>query len=325
MNIQFPKVLSGSAFWSLVGLVVLWSAGMPFYFDDLALLLTSKSGAPAAYRWATTANTLLAASTALYVANLWFASDSAGRLASWLAGLGAMGLLADILTRAALPEIVGRSVAGLERGSVELSALIVALAVGLWLLAERMLVAREAGAFVMPVVMCGVAAQIWLINGSTGGSGFAAFSGLSAYWGQAFVVAQVIGYGAFLLAALAGILYLVRFGLEPGDRLLGGLPDLWRLYGLMVTALAIGLPVFTLAALLLGGWSLDSNGASWTSMSRSTWALLVLGVYGVLAWLLFRRPMQGLRLAWWSIVGFGVTQAAYIAMHLVPLAPNGFA
>jgi len=325
MKFQLPRSLSGSAAWSLLGLILLWSAGMPFYFDDLGLLLASEAGSPASYRWATAANTLLAASTALYVANLWFASDSAGRLASLLAGLGAAGLLADILIRAALPEIAGRSVTGLERGSFELSASFVALAVGLWLLAERTLNAREAGAFVMPVIMCGVAAQIWLINGSSGGSGLDAFAGLSGYWGQAFVVAQAIGYGAFLLTALLGILYLVRSGLEPGDRLIQGLPDLWRLYGLMVTTLVIGLPVFALATLMLGGWSLDSDGASWASISRGTWTLLVLGVYGALAWLLFRRPMQGLRLAWWSIVGFGVTLVGFIAVHLVPLAPSGFA
>ncbi|HSD59555.1 MAG TPA: hypothetical protein VLC55_01725 [Burkholderiales bacterium] len=321
MKFQLPRALPGSAAWSLLGLIVLWSAGMPFYFADLGLLLASAAEAPASYQWATAANTLLAASTALYVANLWFASDSAGRLASWLAGLGAAGLLADILIRAALPELAGRSVMGLERGSFEVSALFVALAVGLWLVAEWVLRAREAGAFVMPVVMCGVAAQIWLINGNSGGSGLNAFSGLSGYWGQAFVMTQVIGYGAFLLTALLGILYLIRSGLEPGDRLVQRLPDPWRLYGLMVTTLMIGLPVFALATLMLGGWSLDSG----DSLSRSTWTLLVLGVYGALAWLLFRRPMQGLRLAWWSIVGFGVTLVGFIAVHLMPLAPSGFA
>lgn len=325
MEFRLPRSGGGSAGWSLLGLVLLWCAGMPFYFADLGLLLAPGSEGLASYRWATAANTLLAASTALYVANLWFVSDGAGRAASWLAGLGAAALLADILVQAALPEVSGRSVMGLERGSFEFSALLVAVAVGVWLLAERILSAREAGAFVMPLIMCGVAGQIWFINGGAGRPGLEAFSGLSAYWGQGFLVAQVIGYGAFLLAALLGVLYLARAEVEPGKRWARYLPDPWRLYGLMVSALAIGLPVFVVAALMLGGWSLDAGSASWTAAVRSIWTLLVLGLYGALAWLLFRGAMQGTRLAWWSIVGFGVTLAGFIAAHLVPLASSGIA
>lgn len=322
MEFRLPGTVMGPAGWSLLGLLLLWCAGMPFYFQDLGLLLATEAGAPSSYRLVTAANTLLAASTALYVANLWFGSDSAGRLASWLAGLGAAGLLADIATRAVLPELAGRSVMGLERGGFELSALLVAIAVGTWLVVEQVLRARDAGAFVMPLIMCGVAGQIWLINGA-GRSGLGAFSGLSGYWGQAFLVAQVIGYGAFLLAALLGILYLARAGAQPGERWAKLLPDAWRLYGLMASTLAVGLPVFAVAALMLGGWSLDSG--SGIGAARSGWTLLVLALYGALGWLLLRGAMQGRRLAWWSVVGFGVTLAGYIAVHLVPQAPPGFA
>jgi ABC-type transport system involved in cytochrome c biogenesis permease subunit len=316
MSSLLPRPFPTGATLSIVVLVLLWLGGMPFYFQDVVALLQLDGEVPGSYRLATSSNTLLAASTALYLANLWLDGRGVARLASSLAGLGALGLLTDVALRAFWPEISGRAVSALDSAEYEAVALWVAVATVTWLAVEGGFRLHPVGAFVMPVIMCGVVAEIWLINGSTAGTGFAVFSGLAAYWGQAFIVAQFLGYGAFLLAACLGVLYLLFHDWEPRERAARRAPALWRLYELMVAALSVGLPLFAIAGIMLVGRAVDGSGSGWAG--AAVWTPLVLGTYGLLLWLLFRGPMAGPRLAWGSILGFGVTLLGYIAVHLLP-------
>lgn len=314
MNMPPRKVFPFGAGLSLLLLGMLWAGGMPYYFQDVAALLKADGNLSGTYRLATTANTLLAVSTALYVSNLWVESRRMGLIASVFSGLGALGLLLDVALRMFWPDLAGRVVGGVDSAEYEAVALWVALATMGWLVVERIFRIHPVGAFVMPVIMCGVVTEIWLINASTARSGFAVFSGLAAYWGQAFVVAQFIGYGAFLLAACLGVLYLLFRDWSPGAIARGRVAERWWLYEMMVATLSVGLPVFAVAALMhLGHW-LDSGDGT----GGSAWTVLVLVIYGILAWFLFRRPLAGERLAWGSILGLGTTLIGYIAVHLLP-------
>ncbi|HEX6828719.1 MAG TPA: hypothetical protein VF104_07045 [Burkholderiales bacterium] len=317
MNFLLPRPYPIAATLSVLVLALLWAGGMPFYFRDVALLLSLEGELPGSYRLATSANTLLAASTALYLANLWLDSRGAARLATWLAGIAALGLVMDVALRAFWPELSGRRVAGVDSSEYEAVALWVALATGAWLTAERTFRIAPVGAFVMPLIMCGVVAEIWLINGSTARTGVAVFSGLGGYWGHAFVVAQFVGYGAFLLAAGLGVIYLLFHDADPPERAALRVAASWRLYELMVAALSVGVPVFAIGGLMLLGSALDNSGSRWAG-STTAWAALVLGTYGFLLWRIFRRPMPGERLAWGSILGLGATLLGYIVVHLLP-------
>lgn len=314
MNTPSSRKAPVAAVLSLLLLAMLWAGGMPFYFQDVAVLLGAGDGIRATYRLATAANTLLAVSTALYFANLWLDSRRIGLAASGFAGLGVLGLLLDVALRAFWPDLSGRVVGGVDSAEYEAVALWVALATGAWLVTERAFRIQPLGAFVMPVIMCGVVTEIWLINASTAGSGLAVFSGLAAYWGQAFVVAQFIGYGAFLVAAGLGVLYLLFRDRAPAPRAGRRVTEPWWLSEMMVAALSVGLPVFALAALMLLGRWLDAGSGT----GGNAWTALVLVTYGGLFWLLFRRPLAGERLAWGSILGFGATLAGYIALNLLP-------
>jgi ABC-type transport system involved in cytochrome c biogenesis permease subunit len=312
MKLSQRKAFPYGAVLSLLFLGALWAGGMPFYFQDVAALLRAGSGLEGSYRLATAFNTLLAVSTALYVANLWLESARMGRIASLFAALGALGLLLDVALRVLWPDISGRVVGGVDSAEYEAVALWVALATLGWVAAERMFRIPSVGAFVMPVIMCGVVTEIWLINAGTAGSGLAVFSGLAAYWGQAFVLAHFIGYGAFLLAAGLGVLYLLFREWAPADG--RRFAERWWLYEMMVAALSVGLPVFAVAAFMLLGHWLDAR----SGLGGNAWVALVLGIYGILFWLLYRRPLAGERLAWGSILGFGATLMGYIALHLLP-------
>ncbi|HEX6827468.1 MAG TPA: hypothetical protein VF104_00660 [Burkholderiales bacterium] len=316
MNFLLPRPFPIAATLSMLVLALLWVGGMPFYLRDVALLLRIGEDLPASFRLATSANTLLAASTALYLANLWLESRGAARLATWLAGIAALGLVADVALRALWPELSGRTVAGVDSSEYEGVALWVAFATGAWLMAERTFRIAPVGAFVMPLIMCGVVAEIWLINASTARTGFAVFSGLDAYWDHAFVVAQFVGYGAFLLAACLGVLYLLFRDGNPSEGAALRATASWRLYELMVASLSVGVPVFAIGGCMLLGSALDNSGSRWAG--GTAWAVLVLGTYGYLLWRIFRRPMPGERVAWASILGLGATLLGYIVVHLLP-------
>lgn len=317
------------AAWGLPVLVALWAVGMPFYFQEAGALLGAGVRTGTSYRLATLANTLLAASTALHLASLWFCSDLTRRLAAWLAGSGAGCLALDILFRSAAAGIDGRALISVETVAYQLAALLVAVTVVGLLTAERTLRSTTAGAFIMPLVMGGVVTQIWLINHGAATPGFAVFAGLRAYWGQAYLVAQVIGYGAFLGAALLGILYLARYaaeelGMEERSAL-RALPGLWRLYSMMASAIAAGFPVFALAALMIVAWTVDGGAWDWASLARLAWVAGVVVLYGFLAGLLVWRAPSGPRLAVLSVLGFGVTLLGFVLLHAAGAGPEAVA
>ena len=319
-------VLDAKPAWGLGILVVLWVLGMPHYFEDARALLGVGLSVPG-YRLATAANALLAVSTALYFANLWLDNATARQLAPGLALAGAALLVVDILIRSIGWAESARTVITPESNAVEIVALITVALVVTAMLAEQAFRSAVAGAFVMPLVMGGVAGQIWLINHGMAGHGFSAFTGLRSYWAVAYLVAQVIGYGAFLAAALLSVLYLYRSRAEREGRseefTRNRIPGLWSLYAMIVSMLAVGLPVFLVAALFLSGWSVDVMAWTWRALALNAWALGVVVVFGIVAYGVFRRTMPGCRLATQVIVGFGVTLAAFTALHFLPDAKLG--
>jgi len=307
--------------WGLGVLAFLWVIGMPHYFQDAEALLGVGWSVPG-YRLATAANTLLAAATALYFTNLWLENETVRRLAPGLALTGAALLVLDLLIRSIGWAESARMVITPETNAFEMLSLVTAVLVVSTLLAEQAFRTAVAGAFLMPLVMCGVAAQIWLINHGSSGQGFAIFTGLGSYWGVAYLLAQVIGYGAFLAAALLSVLYLFRSRAEAEGRAEAyaarRVPGLWSLYGMIISMIAVGLPVCIVAALFLGGWSYDAAHWTWRGVALNVWAVGVVAVFGLLAHRVFTGSMAGARLATRVIVGFGVTLAAFTAIHYLP-------
>ncbi len=320
------RVLDAKPTWGLGILAILWLLGMPHYFEDARALVAAGLSVPG-YHLATAANSLLAASTALYFTNLWLENETVRRLSPGLALGGAALLVVDLLMRSIGWAESDRVIITAHTNAFELVALVTVVLVVSGLLAEQAFRTAAAGAFLMPLVMCGVAAQIWLINHGPAGQGFAAFTGLGGYWGVAYLLAQVIGYGAFLAAALLSFLYLFRSQAEREGRSeflsKRRIPGLWSLYAMIVGLIAFGLPVFLVAALFLSGWSIDATALTWRGLALNAWAVGVVVVFGFLAYRIFTRSMAGNTLATHVIAGFGVTLAAFTALHFLPDAGPG--
>lgn len=307
-------------FWVLSLITAIGVSGMPFYFEGVRQAFETPQPGFTSYQFTTWSNTLLAASTMIYLVNLGLRADGVGKCATGLAALGALGAMFGLLARwvelhDALP---GRVFTAPKL--YEVTAIFTALAVVVYLIMEAIYRNRSAGPFVMPIVMCAVAGEIWLVS-----HGFASpdyhIPVLTHYWAQAHALAHLIGYGALAVAAAMGALYLVRYHFEFSSSRDGGamhmLPDLWRIYNGIFVALAVGLAVFGLASILAVGWAVAVMGSEWKWATKETWALTVLLTYGAFFLAFYVRRMSGVGLAWWAILSFGATLICFLGISLL--------
>jgi hypothetical protein len=309
---------------------VLWFLGMPFFVQEIHVL-TGSGLAPASYRLATWGNTLVACATVLYVANLYFSLDRVGIWATRLAETGAAVLVADV--GAHLLGLIPSSLRGTQYSYVDfydMISVLVPMAVIWYLVVERVNRNRTAGALVMPVILCFIGLEIWLLAEHAGNRSALISGFFRDYWGHAYLLTHVIGYGAFVLAAVSGLLHLLREQIDHSKlRPIASrfLPDAWRTQQLIISAISVGVPVFALALFLAVGWGLGSETWKTYAWVKDLWITAVLTFYGVLLHRLFTRNMPGHRMAWLAVVGLGVTLAAFLGTEVValgmPAAPNG--
>jgi cytochrome c-type biogenesis protein CcsB len=133
------------------------------------------------------------------------------------------------------------------------------------------------------------------------------------------VPANFIGYGSFSLAAMVGLVFLLKGKMEavaPKAFLTQRLPELTLLDDVMYRAIALGFAFFTLATILGALWAAEAWGGYWSWDPKETWALIVWLNYA--AWLHMRltKGWHGTPMAWWSIVGFFVTLFAFLGVNM---------
>jgi cytochrome c-type biogenesis protein CcsB len=133
------------------------------------------------------------------------------------------------------------------------------------------------------------------------------------------VPANFIGYGSFSLAAMVGLVFLLKAKMvvvAPQGFLTKRLPELMLLDDVMYRAIALGFAFFTLATILGALWAAEAWGGYWSWDPKETWALIVWLNYA--AWLHMRltKGWRGNPMAWWSIVGFFVTLFAFLGVNM---------
>lgn len=311
---------------ALLALAVLWFLGMPFFLQEIRVL-TGSGLHTGNFRFTTLGNTLLATSTVLYLGTAVLSLERVGRWATRLAGAGALVLALDAVSHLLG---IGRFTVGdgvSMRDAYDAISVLVPMLVFLYLLAEHATRTRAGGVFVMPLMMCMIGAEIWLLAQGSGNRNFVA-DGFRAYWGHAYLVAHVIGFGAFVLASCAGLLYLLRHYVDSrGDLpplLAQRLPDVWKAQSWMLSAIGAGVPVFVLALFLAVGWGLGAGPWSGYALMKSLWIIAVLTFYGGMLVVLYTRSMTGLRMAWWTVAGLGLSLALFLGTQILTLgAPTG--
>ena len=182
----------------------------------------------------------------------------------------------------------------------------------LYLYYEQYYQNRQLGAFVLPVISAAVAFLLWYTFDREAHHIQPLVPALQSYWMKIHVPANFIGYGAFALAAMVAVAYL----LAQKGILSSRLPALEVLDDVMYKAIAIGFAFFTIATILGAMWAAEAWGGYWSWDPKETWALIVWLNYA--AWLHMRlvKGLRGALLAWWAAVGLVVTVFAFLGVNM---------
>ncbi|HHZ70120.1 MAG TPA: c-type cytochrome biogenesis protein CcsB [Methylococcaceae bacterium] len=178
---------------------------------------------------------------------------------------------------------------------------------------------RSMGGFVLTVISAAVAFLLWYTVERQADIIQPLVPALNSYWMKIHVPANFIGYGSFSLAAMVGLVYLLKakmVAVAPQGFLTKRLPELMLLDDVIYRAIALGFAFFTLATILGALWAAEAWGGYWSWDPKETWALIVWLNYA--AWLHMRltKGWRGNPMAWWSIVGFFVTLFAFLGVNM---------
>ncbi|MDX5444498.1 MAG: c-type cytochrome biogenesis protein CcsB [Zoogloeaceae bacterium] len=177
---------------------------------------------------------------------------------------------------------------------------------------------RALGGFVLLVISAAVAFLLWYTFDRGAHEIQPLVPALQSYWMKIHVPANFVGYGAFALAAMVGVAYLLRNRQEQrhGANAQSVLPSLEMLDDVMYKSIALGFAFFTVATILGALWAAEAWGGYWSWDPKETWALIVWLNYA--AWLHMRltKGWRGAPMAWWAIVGLFITLFAFLGVNM---------
>ena len=189
----------------------------------------------------------------------------------------------------------------------------------LYLFYERRYRIRSLGGFVLLVISAAVAFQLWYTFGKQAHEIQPLVPALQSYWMKIHVPANFVGYGAFAMAAMIGVAYLLKLWrqeVKPQGLLAISLPDLAVMDDLMYKSISLGFAFFTVATVLGALWAAEAWGGYWSWDPKETWALIVWLNYA--AWLHMRmtKGWHGKPMAWWAVIGLFVTLFAFLGVNM---------
>jgi cytochrome c-type biogenesis protein CcsB len=189
----------------------------------------------------------------------------------------------------------------------------------LYLYYEHSYRTRAMGGFVLLVISAAVGFLLWYTFDRGANEIQPLIPALQSYWMKILVPANFVGYGAFGLAAMLGVAYLLRSWAQtrnPEGALTAALPGLDLLDDVMYKSIALGFAFFTIATILGALWAAEAWGGYWSWDPKETWALIVWLNYA--AWLHMRltRGWRGTPMAWWSVIGLFVTLFAFLGVNM---------
>ena len=303
---------------ALLTVTALWRYGADYELRHSDFLLKYVLESQAAFMWM---SALYVLATVTYFVALFGRSEFAGQTATaltWSATL--MGLTGLLVRWRESYYLLGADVGYIPVSNLYevfiLFALITAL---LYLFYEDRHRTRAMGGFALLIISAAVAFLLWYTFEREAHHIQPLIPALQSYWMKIHVPANFIGYGAFALAAMLGVAYLLRSGAEkrrPDGLLARTLPPLNLLDDVMYRAIALGFAAFTIATILGALWAAEAWGGYWSWDPKETWALIVWLNYA--AWLHLRltKGWRGTPMAWWAIIGLFVTLFAFLGVNM---------
>jgi cytochrome c-type biogenesis protein CcsB len=287
------------------------NAGQTDFF--LKYLLASQ----AAIMWM---SALYVMATITYFVNLLSGNEFTGKVAASMAWSATVMGMTGLMVRWRESYLMGIDIGHIPVSNLyEVFILFSIITALLYLYYEQRYKTRALGGFVMLVIGAAVGFLLWYTFDRHADEIQPLVPALNSYWMKIHVPANFIGYGAFSLAAMIGVVYLLREQAERGGSpglLARRLPALEMLDDVMHKAIALGFAFFTLATILGALWAAEAWGGYWSWDPKETWALIVWLNYA--AWLHMRltKGWRGAPMAWWALVGFFVTLFAFLGVNM---------
>jgi cytochrome c-type biogenesis protein CcsB len=279
----------------------------------LNYLLASQS----AFMWM---SALFVMATVTYFGGLILHSEFTEKVASFLTWAAlTMGMI-GLMVRWRESYLMGADIGHIPVSNLyEVFILFAVVTALLYLFYERRYQTRSLGGFVLLVISAAVVFQLWYTFERQAHEIQPLVPALQSYWMKIHVPANFIGYGAFAMASMIGIAYLLverQAGHTSPGRWTQRMPSLALMDDLMYKAIALGFAFFTLATILGALWAAEAWGGYWSWDPKETWALIVWLNYA--AWLHMRmtKGWHGRPMAWWAVIGLFVTLFAFLGVNM---------
>ncbi|MGZ4960340.1 MAG: c-type cytochrome biogenesis protein CcsB [Methylomonas sp.] len=308
----WPSLKNFSLTVTALSLLAISRYGSDLSVDETAFLLKYLLSSQSAIMWM---SALYVMATAAYFGLLFSGREFVGKVASsmtWSAT--AMGMT-GLMVRWRESYLMGTDIGHIPVSNLyEVFILFSIITALLYLHYEQHYKTRSLGAFVLLVISAAVGFLLWYTFDRHADGIQPLVPALNSYWMKIHVPANFVGYGAFSLAAMIGLVFVLK-SCATGfvqERL----PDLSLLDDLMYKAIALGFAFFTLATILGAIWAAEAWGGYWSWDPKETWALIVWLNYA--AWLHMRltKGWNGKPMAWWAIIGFFVTLFAFLGVNM---------
>lgn len=288
------------------------------YGDDLsrgesAFLLKYLFASQSAIMWM---SALYVMATTTYFGLLLSGREFVGKVASVLTWSATSMGLTGLMVRWRESYLMGADIGHIPVSNLyEVFILFSIITALLYLHYEQQYKTRSLGAFVLLVISAAIGFLLWYTFNRHAEGIQPLVPALNSYWMKIHVPANFIGYGAFSLAAMIGLVYVLKSA-HPDGLIQTRLPDVLLLDDLMYKAIALGFAFFTLATILGALWAAEAWGGYWSWDPKETWALIVWLNYA--AWLHMRltKGWNGKPMAWWAVIGFFVTLFAFLGVNM---------
>ncbi|HSH69916.1 MAG TPA: c-type cytochrome biogenesis protein CcsB, partial [Deferrisomatales bacterium] len=187
--------------------------------------------------------------------------------------------------------------------------------VGMYLVLQLRYQLPSLGAFASPLALVFVLAAI-----SLPGHIEPLPAALQTYWLPVHVTLLFIGDGAFSLAAVAGVMYLLQerqLKRKKLGALFHRLPNIDVLDELNYRCLTIGFPLLTMGIISGAIWAQQAWGTYWSWDPKETWSLITWLLYAALLHGRLTVGWRGRRAAVWAILGFASLLFTFLGVNYV--------
>ncbi len=291
--------------------------GNQFAAGDTAFLLRFVLSSQSAVMWM---SVLLIFATVTYFFGLIRNSEYIYKVASTLTYMSAiMGLVALLVrwreTHMVIPNYGYIPVATLY----EVFILFVVMTALMYLYYEQKIKSRAMGGFVLLIITAAVIFILWYTFDRGAYQIQPLVPALKSWWMKVHVPTNFVAYGAFAIAAMVGIVYLIADRLQrtnPDSAFLARMPSFKVMDDVMYKNIALGFAFFTLATFLGALWAAEAWGGYWSWDPKETWSLILWLNYA--AWLHIRmsKGWRGAPMAWWAIIGLFITTFTFLGVNM---------